>query len=149
MKRQQFHQITFLCAGIYNLLWGAYSGLDPQWFFRYTGLPLLNHPQIFACLGMVVGVYGILYLEIARKPAAGFLIGAIGLLGKLLGPIGWAYLYLSDTWPLSSIVLILTNDLIWWIPFTIYLRDTGATYFKEIRASFNPLLEILQEGSVR
>jgi hypothetical protein len=29
-------------------------------------MPLQNHPQIFACLRMVVGFYGILYLEVAR-----------------------------------------------------------------------------------
>ena len=42
--------------------------LDPQWLFRFAGLPLQNYPQIFACLGMVVGLYGILYLEVARLP---------------------------------------------------------------------------------
>ena len=115
MKRQQFHRIIFLCAGIYNLLWGAYAAVDPQWFFRLTNLPPLNHPQIFACLGMVVGVYGILYLDVAWRPETGFLIGAVGLLGKLLGPFGWVYLVVTGTWPLSSIALILTNDLVWWI----------------------------------
>jgi hypothetical protein len=65
------HRITFLLAGAYNLLWGSYEALDPQWFFRLTGLPLLNHPQIFACLGMVVGLYGLLYLEVARAPERG------------------------------------------------------------------------------
>ncbi len=136
MKRYRFHQITFLCAGCYNLLWGAYSGLDPQWFFRFTKMPLLNHPQIFACLGMVVGIYGILYLEVARRPDRGFLIGAIGLLGKILGPLGWAYLYFTGEWPLRSIVLILTNDLIWWVPFALYLYDSKDDYFNDFHIGF-------------
>ncbi len=136
MKRYRFHQITFLCAGCYNLLWGAYSALDPQWFFRFTRMPLLNHPQIFACLGMVVGIYGILYLEVARRPDKGFLIGAVGLLGKILGPLGWGYLYFTGEWPLRSIVLILTNDLIWWIPFAFYLYDSKDDYFKDFQIGF-------------
>ncbi|MBK8903791.1 MAG: hypothetical protein IPM53_21600 [Anaerolineaceae bacterium] len=133
MKRGKFHQIVFLSAGCYNLFWGLYSVFDPQWFFRLSKLPLLNHPQIFSCLGMVVGVYGILYFEVARRPYEGFLIGAVGLLGKILGPLGWAYFFLNGEWPLRSIVLILTNDLIWWIPFFIYLLDTKDKYLEDFK----------------
>ena len=56
-------------AGIYNLSWGLFSALDPQWLFRFAGMPEQNYPEIFACLGMVVGIYGILYLEVARARA--------------------------------------------------------------------------------
>jgi len=71
-----------------NFGWGIHAALDPQWLFRFAGMPLDNHPQIFACLGMVIGLYGILYLEIARVPERGWLLACVGLLGKILGPIG-------------------------------------------------------------
>ena len=131
MKKKRIHQFTFICAGLYNLAWGVYCAIDPQWFFRLSGLPPINHPQIFACLGMVIGVYGILYLEVARKPERGFMVAAIGSLGKILGPLGWIYLFWTETWPLASIVLILTNDLIWWIPFGMYLNDSWREYFAD------------------
>ena len=131
MKRIQQHKIVFILAGIYNIAWGAFSAINPQWLFRFSGLPDINHPQIFACLGMVIGVYGILYLEVARKPQRGFMIAAVGLLGKILGPAGWVYLYATGVWPLASIVLILANDLIWWIPFAIYLVDSKPGYFND------------------
>lgn len=131
MKRIQQHKIVFVLAGIYNIAWGAFSAINPQWLFRFSGLPDINHPQIFACLGMVIGVYGILYLEVARKPQRGFMIAAVGLLGKILGPLGWVYLYATGVWPLASIVLILANDLIWWIPFAIYLVDSKPGYFND------------------
>lgn len=126
MKRRRFHQIVFALAGAYNLAWGAYSALDPQWLFRYAGMPLSNYPEIFACLGMVVGIYGFLYWRIAVKPEDGFWIAAIGLLGKVLGPIGLAQLLWSGAWPVKSIVLCVTNDFVWWIPFTVYLVDARA-----------------------
>lgn len=113
----------FLIAGIYNLSWGLYSALNPQWLFRFAGMPDQNYPEIFACLGMVIGVYGILYLEVARVPERGWLIAAIGLLGKVLGPIGLAQLILAGKWPAASLVLCVTNDFIWWIPFGMYLVD--------------------------
>ena len=126
MKRRNFHRVVFAIAGAYNLAWGAYSAIDPQWLFRFAGMPLSNHPEIFACLGMVVGIYGFLYWEVARVPERGFLIAAVGLLGKILGPIGLIQLIASGAWPLKSAVLCLTNDFIWWVPFAIYLRDVRA-----------------------
>ena len=89
-------------------------------------MPLLNHPAIFACLGMVVGLYGVLYLEVARSPERGWTIAAVGLAGKLLGPIGWATLVWSGTWPIATFILCLTNDVIWWVPFGLYLYDARA-----------------------
>src|SRR5215207_977175 len=68
IPRRSFHRRVFVAAGIYNLLWGAFSVLDPQWFFRVSDMPAANHPQIFASLGMVIALYGILYLEVARVP---------------------------------------------------------------------------------
>jgi len=123
VKRRSLHRIVFAIAGIYNLGWGLYSALDPQWLFRFAGMPLSNHPEIFACLGMVVGIYGFLYWEVARVPERGARIAAVGLLGKVLGPIGLIHLIVSGAWPPKSAVLCLTNDFIWWIPFAIYLWD--------------------------
>jgi len=126
VKRRRFHQIVFALAGAYNLAWGAYSMADPQWLFRYAGMPLSNYPEIFACLGMVVGVYGFLYWQVARDPERGIPIAAVGLLGKVLGPIGLAQLIYSGAWPMRSVILCVTNDFIWWIPFALYLMDAIA-----------------------
>jgi len=123
IRRRGLHRAVFAVAGVYNLAWGAYAALDPQWLFRVAGMPPLNHPAIFACLGMVVGVYGFLYLEVARAPERGFAIAAVGLLGKVLGPIGLARLIATGEWPAATLVLCLTNDFIWWIPFALYLHD--------------------------
>jgi hypothetical protein len=124
IPRRSLYRSVFFGAGVYNILWGAYSALDPQWLFRFSGLPFLNHPSIFSCLAMVVGLYGILYLDVARRPEQGWLIAAVGLAGKVLGPVGLAALILKGVWPPSTMVLCLTNDLIWWIPFVLYLKDS-------------------------
>ena len=132
IAHRRSHRIIFVVAGIYNILWGLYAALDPQWLFRFAGMPLLNHPQIFACLGMVVGLYGLLYLEVARVPERGWLLAAVGLLGKLLGPAGLAFLIVSSQWPIATIVLCLTNDLIWWLPFGWYLKDAWPFFAGEM-----------------
>ena len=129
------HRITFCLAGAYNILWGLYAAWDPQWLFRFAGMPLQNYPQIFACLGMVVGLYGILYFEVARAPERGWLLAAVGLAGKILGPLGLAVLILSGQWPFATIVLCLTNDLIWWIPFTLYLVDAWPWFRRDLASA--------------
>jgi len=29
--------VVFLLAGLYNIGWGIFSALDPQWLFRFAG----------------------------------------------------------------------------------------------------------------
>ena len=123
LTRRRMHRVVFITAGIYNICWGIYAALDPQWLFRFARMPLDNHPQIFACLGMVIGLYGILYLEIARVPERGWLLAFVGLIGKTLGPIGLLVLIWRGVWPPATLVLCLTNDFVWWLPFILYLRD--------------------------
>jgi hypothetical protein len=123
IPRRRFHRAIFVAAGLYNIAFGLFAALDPQWLFRYAGMPLLNHPAIFACLGMVVGVYGLLYLEVAREPENGWLIAAVGLLGKLLGPVGLVALVAGGLWPRAAVILCVFNDFVWWLPFALYLYD--------------------------
>lgn len=132
IARRNFHRFTFCAAGVYNIMWGLYCVAYPQWLFRYAELPLQNYPQIFACLGMVVGLYGIVYLEVARVPERGWLLAAVGMAGKVLGPIGLARLILSGEWPIATVVLCLTNDLIWWVPFALYLYDAWPFYRRDV-----------------
>lgn len=132
IPRRRLHRAVFVAAGFYNAGWGLYAAVDPQWLFRFAGMPLLNYPQIFACLGMVAGLYGLVYLEVARAPERGFPLAAVGLAGKLLGPVGLLYLILSGIWPVSTVVLVLTNDLIWWAPFGLYLYDSWPAFRKEV-----------------
>ena len=75
------------------------------------------------CLAMVIGLYGVLYLDVARRPEESWLIVAVGLAGTVLGPLGLIQLIYSGGWPPRTIVLSLTNDVIWWVPFLLYLHD--------------------------
>lgn len=133
LPRRTLHRRVFVLAGIYNLAWGIYSSLDPQWLFRVARMPALNHLGIFACLAMVIGLYGILYLEVARVPERGWLLAAVGLTGKVLGPIGLVILIAAGRWPWQALILCLTNDFIWWIPFGLYLRDAWPFFRADLR----------------
>ena len=45
----------------------------------------------------------------------------MGLLGKILGPIGFVKALADGTFPPTFGLTILTNDLIWWVPFAMIL----------------------------
>ena len=45
----------------------------------------------------------------------------VGLLGKVFGPIGFLSAVVGGTLPLSFGLTILTNDVIWWLPFALIL----------------------------
>jgi peroxiredoxin len=76
---------------------------------------------------MIVGVYGIGYAIAASNPVRHWPITLVGLLGKIFGPIGFVWMLLttsgdaSGRLPIAWGWTIVTNDLIWWVPFAAIL----------------------------
>ena len=114
--------LTLYAAAVYNLVWGAWVVLFPNHFFDLVGMERPVHPSIWQCVGMIVGVYGIGYALAARNPLIHWPIVLVGLLGKLLGPIGYVdgALIRQNLNPAFGLT-IPTNDLIWWVPFGMIL----------------------------
>ncbi len=108
-------------AAAYNLVWGAWVILDPGAIFRWSGLALPAYPQLWQCVGMIVGVYGIGYAIAATAPLRHWPIVLVGLLGKILGPIGFVGAVVQEELPWSWGWTILFNDLVWWVPFGLLL----------------------------
>jgi len=113
-------RIAFVLAGAYNLAFGFWATVWPLAFFELFRIPPPRYPGIWACLGMVLGVYGLLYLHAARNLATAKPIIAVGLLGKVLGPIGMLMSF-GDDWPRRLGMICVYNDLIWWLPFGLFL----------------------------
>lgn len=112
-------------AGIYNLVWGAITIGMPNLLFDLAGAQRLNYPEIWQCVGMIVGVYGIGYIIAAYDSRRHWPIVLVGMLGKIFGPIGFAFSLVKGTFPLAFGATILTNDLLWWIPFFLILKDAA------------------------
>ena len=111
-----------LAAAVYNIAWGAFAILSPRTLFHWCGFdPLPNYPELWQCIGMIVGVYGVGYGIAARDPFRHWPIVLVGLLGKIFGPIGFVGAVSSGRFPLAMGWTIVTNDLIWWLPFGVIL----------------------------
>ncbi len=114
-------------AGIYNLLFGAAVILFPNVFFDLAGMERPLYPMIWQCVGMIVGVYGVGYIAAAYNPLRHWPIVLVGFLGKIFGPIGFAWYLVQGAFPLKFGLIIITNDLIWWIPFALILMAARIT----------------------
>jgi ligand-binding SRPBCC domain-containing protein len=110
-------------AAVYNLAWGAVTIAFPNLLFDLTGAARPNYPEIWQCVGMIVGVYGVGYWAAAADPRRHWPIVLVGFLGKLFGPVGFAVALAKGTFPPAFGLTILTNDLIWWVPFALILWD--------------------------
>ena len=126
---------VLLIAGGYNLLWGAWTILFPTLSFELSGLNApgkpLDYPQLWQCIGMIVGVYGIGYACAAIDPVKHWPIVLVGLLGKVFGPVGYVFGVVTGQTRPDAIATIFFNDIIWWVPFFLILRRAYWVYFDE------------------
>ena len=129
----RFARVTLVVAGIYNLIWGAAILAFPLALFELCDIEPPRYPAIWQCVGMIVGVYGVGYVIAARDPNRHWPIVLVGLLGKILGPIGFVDAATSGALPWRWGVTLLSNDLAWWIPFgAILLEAWRAQRFSQI-----------------
>lgn len=110
-----------IAAGIYNLLFGMIAVLLAEPMFDWLGLDPPRYIELWQCIGMIVGVYGVGYLIAAFDPIRHWPIVLVGFLGKVLGPIGMADAVIQGRLPLKFAWINVTNDLVWLIPFALVL----------------------------
>lgn len=110
-----------IAAGSYNLAFGVFAIVFPLAIFKLIAMEPPKYPELWQCIGMIVGVYGIGYIIAAFAPARHWPIVLVGFLGKLFGPIGMAWAVYQGSLPLNFGLANVTNDLIWLIPFALVL----------------------------
>jgi small multidrug resistance pump len=129
VKRDNVAWMTgvLMAAALYNVLWGAFVVLFPLALFRFLGMETPNYPEIWQCVGMIVGVYGVGYAVAALDPLRHWPVVLVGLLGKLFGPVGFVSAVAAGDLPLRFGLTLLTNDVIWWFPFALILLHAYRT----------------------
>jgi peroxiredoxin len=139
-------RITLAAAALYNLVWGTWVVVAPEAIFRWVGITPPLYPQIWQCVGMIVAVFGVGYAIAALAPLRHWPIVVVGLLGKTLGPIGFLQAATGGDLPWSFGVTIVTNDLIWVVPFALILRATYSQWRLELgRRIYEEATEALLE----
>ena len=110
-----------MAAAIYNLCWGVFVVVWPRLPFEWAGMEVPNYLSLWQCIGMIVGVYGVGYAIAASHPARHWPLVLVGLLGKVLGPMGFLWAAVQGELPWRAGCMILANDIVWWLPFGLIL----------------------------
>jgi hypothetical protein len=108
-------------AAVYNFVWGVSVIIFPEWVFRLLKMPVPHPLAFWQTVGMFVLVYAPAYAWAARLPNEHAHIVLVGMLGKILGPLGFLVMLSTGRLPLRFELVLVTNDLIWWLPFTAFL----------------------------
>lgn len=120
---RSYLQGALLLAAAYNILWGAWQVLFPEHLFALLGMPDNNYPMIWQGMGMIIGVYGLGYALAAFDYIRHWPIVAVGMLGKIFGPLGYVFGMLQGTAEPAFGYVLIFNDFIWWIPFGMMLYE--------------------------
>lgn len=138
-------------AAVYNLIFALMTLVAPFWLFDVTGASRPNFPELWQCIGMIVGVYGIGYWVAAYDPYRHWPVILVGWLGKTFGPLGFAKALWQEVFPLKFGWIIVFNDLIWWIPFALILKRAfehlTQPEFGEISESHRTIVSSFSEDS--
>ena len=113
-------QVVLILAGVYNIVFGLWAIFCPSHYFAITGLEAVNG-NLWQCIGMIVALYGVAYLISSSDISRYWPIVAIGLVGKVFGPIGYLWGLFAGEATGGMFWIILFNDLVWWIPFSLIL----------------------------
>jgi small multidrug resistance pump len=109
-------------AGAYNSLLGLNMVLRPESGFEQLGMSPPDLLLFVQLVGLMVGVFGISYLMVARWPLENRGVLLLGLIGKaLVAILGLAYVALGKVPPIYLLV-VLFSDVIYLAPFVIILR---------------------------
>lgn len=120
------YRVSFAVAVLYNLIWGTAVILFPTLPFKLIDMPVPDSTGIlfWQCIGMFVLVYAAGYYYLAVDPLRYAPFALVAVLGKIFGPIGWLYAYLSGQVPAITGLTIVTNDLLWWPIWFVFVYKT-------------------------
>lgn len=124
-ERERSHARWLKAAAIYNAAWGAANVLWPGRALRLLGVREPEPTFAWQTVGMMVGVYAPAYWWASRDPLPRAHLVAVGLAGKVLGPLGFVWAVRTGRLPLRFGLTILSNDLVWWPAFAAIIGDAA------------------------
>jgi peroxiredoxin len=125
-RNSQWMKAILLIAGLYSILWGASVIIFPNFWFRLANIEFPRYIQLWQSYGMYSISMGVGYLIASSNPLRHWPIVLVGLIAKILAPIGFFVNFLQGNLPWIIFQMNITNDLIWCIPFGLILYNVYA-----------------------
>ena len=124
-NRQHAHARWLKAAAVYNVAWGAANVIWPRRALRLLGVSEPGLPFAWQTVAMMVAAYAPAYWWASQDPRRRAHIVAVGLAGKILGPLGFCWALKTRRLPLRFGLTIASNDLIWWPVFASIVHDAA------------------------
>lgn len=128
-----------LLAAVSDVVGGLLLSLWPSAVFSWVGLDLPASPEVWQGLGVLVAVYGMGYALAARHPLRLWPLVAVGLLGKVLVPLGFVWAASRGRLPWEMGLPTFALGPIWWVPFTLILRGVFRAHRSDTHPPVLPL----------
>jgi hypothetical protein len=115
----RFFRAVLAAAALYHLGFAAVAVVRPSVLRRSSGIDA--PAAMIAALAVVVALLGLAYAYAAARIEHARPIVLLGLACKIPPPLAVAILVWHGALPASAIALTVVDDVIWWLPFALFL----------------------------
>lgn len=119
-NRPRWARICLLAAAVQCLVWGPFIIIAPAAAaFAYGFSKPPEDEFLWQGMGLVILLYGLGYSVAAVDPYRHYAVVLVGLLAKILGPVGMTWAVGQGQVSARVLMLIPIHDIIWWWPFAV------------------------------
>ena len=108
-----------LLAGAYNVGWGAFIYYFPSSFYPWVTEISAAAPTLIKWQGAGVLLFGAAYILVAFYPRRYWWIVPLGILSKVVGAIGFYFIFIQPALTRPYLFHLIMNDLLWLFPLTV------------------------------
>lgn len=117
-------QIVLRLAAVHCLAWGVFILAAPVVSARIYGFDKpLTDGFLWSGTGLAIFLFGVGYAIAATDPIRHVAPIVVGLTAKVLGPVGMVLSVVRGEVSSGVLWLLPVNDVVWWIPFGLILRQ--------------------------
>ncbi len=113
-------------AGVYNIIAGICMVAFYHEGFRALGIPKPEFVMPIQLVGVLVAIFGVGYLLVARSPVENRNLLLLGFFSKLLGPLLAIAHIVAGNLPIMMLAVLFFADGIYLIPFWIIYRKLSS-----------------------
>lgn len=126
-------------AAVFNLCAGANMVFLPELTYKLIGMkaPEIDFP--IQLVGLLVGLFGVGYYQVARSPIEQRMLLRLGMWSKGLGSVLATYYVIRGHLPLRFVAVYFFADVIYLVPFWLILQRLDN--LARVRASDETIIE--------
>ena len=117
------YRIIFILAACYNLTFGIWICVSPESLFGLANTDVPLSEGWSKILGVMIAGFSPIYVYAAIRIKQARTVIMLGLLSKIAPTFIVLFCIYYAGWSFELFKLIFFNDIIWWMPFYLFLRN--------------------------